>query len=169
MPIFPVPHLPKASVRKLLPALRKWHAGASTDEFHTIVSATRVYRPNYHFNTDNGLALHTVTSCELSRRELSCDATVVLGAPGRVFYVSPKSGRAVSRDAGEEWRHRLLALPAFLAQDNHSAPSAADLAKGFQLTGFFLARDVLEPRNLTFSDARAHFIAAVERALPNAA
>lgn len=97
---------------------------------------------------------------------MSCAAT---GQTHDLVYVSPKSGRAVSREAGEEWRHRLLALPAFLAEDNHGAPSAADLAKGFQLTGFFLGRDVLEPRNLTFSDARAHFIAAIGRALPNAA
>jgi Beta propeller domain len=74
-----------------LPALRRWQAGARADEFRTIASATRVYRPNYQFNTDNGLALHTVTSCDLARPELSCDATVVMGAPGRVFYVSPKS------------------------------------------------------------------------------
>jgi Beta propeller domain len=74
-----------------LPALRRWHQGARADEFRTIASATRVYRPNYQFNTDNGLALHTVTSCDLARYELSCDATVVMGAPGRVFYVSPKS------------------------------------------------------------------------------
>jgi Beta propeller domain len=74
-----------------LPALRRWHPGARADEFRTIASATRVYRPNYQFNTDNGLALHTVTSCDLARHDLSCDATVVMGAPGRVFYVSPKS------------------------------------------------------------------------------
>jgi DNA repair protein RecO (recombination protein O) len=97
---------------------------------------------------------------------MSCAAT---GQTHDLVYVSPKSGRAVSRDAGEEWRHRLLPLPAFLAQDDHGAPSAADIVKGFGLTGFFLARDVLEPRNLTFSDARAHFIAAIGRALPNAA
>jgi len=96
----------------------------------------------------------------------SCAAT---GQTDDLVYVSPKSGRAVSREAGEEWRHRLLPLPAFLAQDHHGAPSAADLVKAFDLTGFFLGRDVLEPRNLLFSDARAHFIAAIVRALPNAA
>jgi Beta propeller domain len=74
-----------------LPALRRWHPGAGADEFHTIASATRVYRPNYQFNTDNGMALHTVTSCDLARRDLSCDSTVVMGPPGRVFYVSPNS------------------------------------------------------------------------------
>src|SRR5690606_4929805 len=39
----------------------------------------------------SSLALHTVTVCDLGRRELACDATVVMGPPGRVFYVSPSS------------------------------------------------------------------------------
>ena len=34
-----------------------------------------------------------------------------------LIYVSPKSGRAVSRQAGEPWRDKLLALPAFLKDD----------------------------------------------------
>jgi DNA repair protein RecO (recombination protein O) len=97
---------------------------------------------------------------------MSCAAT---GQTHDLAYVSPKSGRAVSRDAGRDWSHRLFALPAFLTHEHHGAPSAADLNEGFRLTGFFLSRDVLEPRNLTFADARAHFIAAIARALPNAA
>src|SRR5664280_2608602 len=34
---------------------------------------------------------------------------------------------------------------------------------GFALTGFFLARHVLEPRGLALGDERAHFIAAILR------
>ncbi len=97
---------------------------------------------------------------------MSCAST---GQTHDLIYVSPRSGRAVSREAGEEWRHRLLPLPAFLAQDNHGAPSAEDIKQAFQLTGFFLGRDVLEPRSLTFADARAHFIAAIARSMPHAA
>ena len=40
-----------------------------------------------------------------------CAAT---GSNDDLAYVSPKSGRAVSRSAGEPYRDRLLALPAFL-------------------------------------------------------
>ncbi len=40
-----------------------------------------------------------------------CAAT---GTATDLVYVSPKSGRAVSRAAGEPWRDRLLVLPAFL-------------------------------------------------------
>ena len=40
-------------------------------------------------------------------------------------------------------------------------PSLDDIADGFALTGFFLARHVLEPRGLAFADAREGFVAAV--------
>ena len=71
------------------PAVRKWHKGATPDEFQQIVSATHVYRPERALNTTGGLALHTVTVCDLAQEDLKCEGTGVLGAPGRVFYVSP--------------------------------------------------------------------------------
>lgn len=73
------------------PALRKWHRGAKDEEFRNIVSATRVYRPEHTVNPNGGLALHTVTVCDLASSELQCQATAVVGTPGRVFYVSPES------------------------------------------------------------------------------
>jgi DNA repair protein RecO (recombination protein O) len=85
------------------------------------------------------------------------------GAETDLAYVSPKSGRAVSRQAGEPWREKLLALPAFLRDASADAPSPQDISVGFELTGFFLARHVLEPRNIRFADARASFIAAILR------
>ncbi len=89
----------------------------------------------------------------------SCAAT---GARGELIYVSPKSGRAVSRAAGDPWADKMLRLPAFL-RESAAAPAGEDLADGFALTGFFLARRVLEPRGLVLSDERAHFIAAILR------
>ena len=43
----------------------------------------------------------------------NCAAT---GETAELIYVSPKSGGAVSRAAGEPWRDRLLRLPAFLRE-----------------------------------------------------
>jgi DNA repair protein RecO (recombination protein O) len=88
-----------------------------------------------------------------------CAAT---GARADLIYVSPKSGRAVSREAGEPWADRMLRLPAFL-RDLNLQPAGRDLADGFALTGMFLERHVLEPRGLKLSDERAHFIAALLR------
>src|SRR5437868_10589328 len=73
------------------PAVRKWHKGATPAEFQRIVSATRVYVPEGKLDSTYGLALHTVTVCDLANDDFKCDATGVLGAPGRVFYVSPES------------------------------------------------------------------------------
>jgi DNA repair protein RecO (recombination protein O) len=81
------------------------------------------------------------------------------GTTGDLGFVSPKSGRAVSRVAAEPWRERLLRLPAFLMGEGAANPD--DLWDGFALTGFFLGRHVLEPRGIVFADARAGFIAAV--------
>lgn len=88
-----------------------------------------------------------------------CAAT---GAQDELVYVSPKSGAAISRAAGEPWRDRLLPLPAFLRTNILANElTEQDLRDGFALTGLFLSRHVLEPRGLTHSDARAGFIAAV--------
>jgi DNA repair protein RecO (recombination protein O) len=85
------------------------------------------------------------------------------GGDTDLVYVSPKSGRAVSRQAGEPWKDKLLPLPAFLDDAGTVEPSVQDIADGFLLTGFFLVRHVLEPRGLSLADARASFIAAVLR------
>ena len=73
------------------PAVRKWHQGAKPEEFRRIVDATRVYRPEGELETGYGMALHTVTVCDLSNGGFDCQGTVVLGPAGRVFYVSPDS------------------------------------------------------------------------------
>ena len=82
-----------------------------------------------------------------------------------LVYVSPKSGGAVSRTAGEPWRDRLLRLPAFLREGEGGANgwSDEDLQDGFRLTGLFLLRHVLEPRGQGHSDAREGFINAVTK------
>jgi DNA repair protein RecO (recombination protein O) len=94
---------------------------------------------------------------------LELDACAASGARDDLVYVSPKSGRAVSAQAGAPWRDKLLRLPPFLSGAD-AAPSAQELADGFDLTGYFLAHRVFEPRGLAASEARAGFIAAALRA-----
>jgi hypothetical protein len=73
------------------PAIREWHKGATDNEFQTIVEPTRVYRAERSTSPSSGMALHTVTVCDLSDRQFACQGTGVLGAAGRVFYVSQHS------------------------------------------------------------------------------
>jgi DNA repair protein RecO (recombination protein O) len=96
---------------------------------------------------------------------LDLSACAATGAASDLVYVSPKSGAAVSRAAGEPWRDRLLPLPPFLraSEDGRNGWSRSDILDGFRLTGLFLLRNVLEPRGQGHSDARDGFIAAVTR------
>ncbi len=96
---------------------------------------------------------------------LDLDNCAATGETTDLVYVSPKSGGAVSRAAGEPWRDRLLRLPPFLRQgeEGEGTWSDQDLQDGFQLTGLFLLRHVLEPRGQHHSDARDGFINAVIR------
>jgi DNA repair protein RecO (recombination protein O) len=96
---------------------------------------------------------------------LDLDACAVTGLRAALIYVSPKSGRAVSAQAGEAYKHRLLPLPGFMAGRNDTAPLAEDIQDAFRLTSYFLTRNVLEPRGLLMPEERARFLAAVLAAL----
>ena len=73
------------------PAVRKWHKGATASEFHRIITPNHIYRPEQPPTSAYGVALHTVTVCDLAHGDFDCTATSVIGPPGRVFYVSPES------------------------------------------------------------------------------
>lgn len=90
-----------------------------------------------------------------------CAAT---GARTDLVYVSPKSGRAVSRDAGAPWRDKMLALPDFLVAGPGRRADLAAVDQAFRLSGFFFTRHVYEPRGLTGPEARAAFLAALHKA-----
>ncbi len=78
------------------------------------------------------------------------------GVAADLVYVSPKSGRAVSAAAGEEFRDKLLALPRFLTSG--ITLDRAEVASALTLTGFFLERHVLAPHGRTLPAARSRLV-----------
>jgi DNA repair protein RecO (recombination protein O) len=68
----------------------------------------------------------------------TCAAT---GESCNLAYVSPKSGRAVSKQAGEPYAHSLLPLPNCLTE-NHTAQKASstELIQAFAITSYFFNR-----------------------------
>ncbi|MFK7791712.1 MAG: DNA repair protein RecO [Devosiaceae bacterium] len=75
------------------------------------------------------------------------------GVRAGLIYVSPKSGCAVSAEAGAPYKNKLLSLPAFLTGAMETA-TAQDIASAFALTAFFLDRNVWGPRALDPPDGR---------------
>jgi DNA repair protein RecO (recombination protein O) len=79
------------------------------------------------------------------------------GSMDDLVYVSPRTGRAVSREAGEPYAERLLRLPPFmLAAQNRL--EAGDVGDGLELTGRFLEQWVFGPLNRPLPPARVWLI-----------
>ncbi|MCY3752636.1 MAG: DNA repair protein RecO [Alphaproteobacteria bacterium] len=83
---------------------------------------------------------------------LDLERCAVTGGRTGLAWVSPRSGRAVTAEAGEQWKERLLALPGFLS----GAPgfTTGDISDGLALTGHFLARHIAGPVDRPLPAAR---------------
>ena len=82
-----------------------------------------------------------------------CAAT---GTTDELVYVSPKSGRAVSRAAGAPYHERMLVLPEFI-RENHAADSLDEVVQGMVLTGQFLETRLLPELHRHAPPLRGHF------------
>jgi DNA repair protein RecO (recombination protein O) len=85
----------------------------------------------------------------------------VTGTSEDLVYVSPKSGRAVSRNGAGRYADRLLALPAFLL--GRAPADAAQLSAGFRLTGTFLRRHLFDASDRPMPEARDRLLARLAR------
>ncbi len=88
----------------------------------------------------------------------SCAAT---GASDDLAYVSPRSGRAVSRAAGLPYHDKLLPLAGFLWRD--APASRADIVTGLALTQYFLLHHVLAPHGGKLPEARERLTERMRR------
>jgi DNA repair protein RecO (recombination protein O) len=82
-----------------------------------------------------------------------CAAT---GSTTDLVFVSPKSGQAVSRAAGEVYRARMLPLPAFLIADTQ--PDREAILDALRLSGFFWEERVFRPHGRKLPAARTRFV-----------
>jgi len=88
-----------------------------------------------------------------------CAAT---GQTDELTFVSPRTGRAVSRAAAGIYAARLFRLPGFLlASQNPADPE--DIAAGLALTGHFLLERVLHPHGREMPPARLRLDAILQR------
>lgn len=144
---------------KTLPAVRKWHKGATDNEFRRVVPATRIYKPEAEYSVDYNPTLHTVTICDLASGSFDCQATSVMGPSGHVFYVSPDSVYvwASAWEDGKRNRSLLFRLPL-----DGSGPSALRVS-GSPVDQFsFLQSDDYSLNVLVRSDAKGDGMWAAE-------
>lgn len=103
--------------------------------------------------------LQLLQECGVGLDLSECAAT---GGREDLCYVSPKSGRAVSREAGAPYKERLLPLPSFLMRSDVPA-GMPDIHASLQLTGHFLAHGWGEAHHQEIPAARGRFVAVLQR------
>src|SRR6202030_4054486 len=92
---------------------------------------------------------------------LDLSRCAVSGATTDLAYVSPRTGRAVSRAVGLPYHDKLLALPEFLWRGE---PADRDqIAHGMALTGHFLVHYVFAPQGRTLPPARSRLAERMRR------
>lgn len=89
--------------------------------------------------------------------EMDFSRCTVTGSTDDLLYVSPRTGRAVSREAGEPYKDRLLALPLFLLSAQGGLREG-DIRAGLDLTAHFLEQQVFGPMNRPLPPARIWLI-----------
>ena len=93
---------------------------------------------------------------------LDLSECAVTGQKDGLCYVSPKSGRAVSRDGAGDWADRLLPLPACLLGQGET--DDRDILDGLALTGYFLEHKLAPSLgHRPLPDARARFMDRLAR------
>ncbi len=84
--------------------------------------------------------------------DLSCCA--VTNSVDNLTFVSPKSARAVSQDAGIGYENKLLKLPQFLLQENRDILQDNHIFDGLKLSGYFLEKYVFLPNNIKLQNRK---------------
>lgn len=91
----------------------------------------------------------------LSELGFSLDLTRCAGGGDNntLYYVSPKTGSAVSLEKGEPYKDKLLLLPDFL-KPGGGGGDAVDILKGLQMTGYFLEHWAFDHTSKGIPEAR---------------
>ena len=71
---------------------------------------------------------------------LDLKVCAVTGLKDDLSYVSPKSGRAVSKKGAGKWKNKLFLLPNFITKDNENTEDKNELINAIKITTFFLNR-----------------------------
>ncbi len=88
-----------------------------------------------------------------------CAAT---GQTHNLKYVSPKSGRAVSYEAGFAYHNKLLPLPDFLTTAKSiNIVSLQDIKNGLALSAYFLNKYVFKANNIALPNVRVRLQAMI--------
>lgn len=91
---------------------------------------------------------------------LDLSACAATGTPQDLAYISPKTGRAVCKDAGAPYHHAMLAMPGLFhpQRQGESRSPHEEALDALRVTGYFLEKWVFAPRGLKMPAARGRLV-----------
>ncbi len=117
----------------------------------------RLFNKTLNLMSDISMRNYCLWELELlkdSGFELDLGRCGVSGNSDDLYYVSPKTGRAISKSVGLPWHSKLLKYPEVIRNKN-----ATDYLQSLEVTGFFLQNHVLNK----MPDARNRLIKRLSR------
>lgn len=100
---------------------------------------------------------------------LELDKCAVSGKKQDLYYVSPNTGRAVTKNVGHQYHDKLLRLPPFMTRrkektgNPHQFIDNASLIDGLMLTEFFLSKYIYRPQNKTLPIPRQQLVLSIKQ------
>lgn len=96
------------------------------------------------------LELEMLASCGYG---LDLEKCVVTESKEDLYYISPKSGCAVSKAAGSPYHNKLFKMPSFFT-DKIMLPCTNEIVESIEITGYFLEHRVFRPSNAVMPKVR---------------
>ena len=112
----------------------------------------------YALKFDNPLWLNMVVLLEvalLSKAGFGLDLSrcAVTGSAKNLMYISPKTGKVVTQEAGEQYKDKLFLLPKLFVDPNVQWEDQ-DIAHALKVTGYFLEKNIFSMKREGFPEAR---------------
>lgn len=115
-------------------------------------------------NEDNWLTHYCYFEfCLLENLGIGLDLSecAVTGETENLCYVSPKSGKAVSQEAGFIYKEKLFSYPHFIINNDFN-PTSEEVANLLKMTEFFLMKNFFQTHGLKFPANRASLLSQLE-------
>lgn len=100
---------------------------------------------------------------EHSGISLDFKTCAVTGEQDNLYYVSPRTGRSVTKEAGDPYKDKLLLLPSFLQhpEKQQKKPEQQEILAALTLSGYFLDKYVFIPHDISPPEARHRLLAGI--------
>ena len=92
---------------------------------------------------------------------LSLDCCAVSGQTKGLSYVSPKTGKAVTKEVGAPYHDLLFEYPHFVVDKNYS-PSYVEIFNVLRMTEFFLKTNFFKFHNISIPESRTYINTLLE-------